>query len=155
MKISRSNFILKSFYKKTNFNFSFKNKLQEHENNQIGIFNEKGLSNAGEMANVARILKKSNPNEGVLENFQDKCIPLIKDADEAQLRKVVDLFLNNHPNNIEFVNEVKKRNNQLGIKPIEIKNQIKLPLTMRFYIWLYHQRYLYVQFFNIFGIKLK
>jgi len=151
LNISKSLKSFNKFYNKSLYNFSYQARVKNYDLSVFEKFKTSDNLTISELSNVARVI--SDPL--VLKRLEDSSLPLINQADETDLRKIASAFLSNTTSE-NFVEALRNRYKHFHPeKPIETLASKNLGLSMRFYIFLYHQRKYYLAFFRFFGINLK
>jgi hypothetical protein len=135
---------------------SYETRVRQYDNSLYDRFRNNEQMNISELSNVARVMNNLKiTDQLVLTSLQDAALPLLKNCDETDLRKLTALFVNNTLSE-EFRLGLNNRYKHLyPCGDTEVITPSKLPWTMRFHIWLYDKRCHYLSLFRFLGINLK
>ena len=142
------------------FSQSYETQVRNHDLAFFQRFKNNENLTISELSNVARIINKLKITDSfVLKRLEDSALPLLKDADETDLRKISQAFVHSQISK-DFEVELSNRFKNFAPKvakgeEVEVNSKMKFGYTMRFYMFLYHQRKYYLSFFRFFGIILK
>jgi len=171
LRNKKSSNLLVQFSKNTFTTKSHLQQIVEREKSMLDKLRNGSNFSQEEMGEFARILKKSNFEKELWQNFEKELPKYISNFDEFELRKIISLTLSANNNgmmqNDSIIDSLSDRldviytekdRNGLSLEQFKVNKRNyfnSLPLAYKFYIKMYAMRCSFMDMFKNYGISSK